>query len=143
MSVVRLQSKRKLHSISNNHQKQSSSIHYSHCPPPGRGRFSSTGVVYGLLLGLLVSFSSSHADDTEVFFGQVDPTVAVHPNVLFVLDTSGSMNWYDSGEPLNRITRMKDALFAILDSASNINVGMMRFNGSNGCLLYTSDAADE
>ena len=145
MSVVRLQSKRKLHSISNNHQKQSSSIHYSHCRPPGRGRFSSTGVVYGLLLGLLVSFSSSYADDTEVFFGQVDPTVAVHPNVLFVLDTSGSMNWYDSGEPLNRITRMKDALFAILDSASNINVGMMRFNGSNGGgpILYPVKYIDE
>ena len=58
-----------------------------------------TAIGCGLVFAL--SGTTAQADDSEVFFGQVDPSVKVFPNVLFVLDTSGSMNWYDSGEPLN------------------------------------------
>jgi len=86
----------------------------------------------GTVMALSCLSSPVQADDSEVFFGQVDSSIKIFPNVLFVLDTSGSMNWYDSGEPLNRITRMKDALNLILDSATNVNVGIMRFNGSSG-----------
>ena len=32
---------------------------------------------------------SALADDTEVFFGQVDQSQQIKPNVLFALDTSG------------------------------------------------------
>ncbi|MBX2837739.1 MAG: VWA domain-containing protein [Gammaproteobacteria bacterium] len=71
------------------------------------------------------------ADDTEVFFGQVDASADTQPNVMFVLDTSGSMNWND-GQPLTRLERMKNAIITILDSSANVNVGIMRFNGSSG-----------
>jgi len=78
-----------------------------------------------------LSLSTAFADDTEVFFGQVDPNLDIFPNVLFVLDTSGSMNWKD-GTSQSRLERMKDALDTILDNATNVNVGVMRFNGTNG-----------
>ena len=83
-------------------------------------------------LGAATAFAPAFADDTEVFFGQVDPDLDVFPNVLFVLDTSGSMNWGDAGYVGTRLERMKDALDTILDNTANVNVGVMRFNGSSG-----------
>ncbi|MGD8941494.1 MAG: VWA domain-containing protein, partial [Gammaproteobacteria bacterium] len=82
----------------------------------------------GFLLSLVVS-TPVVADDTEIFFSSTNS--AVKPNVLFVLDTSGSMNWTD-GQSQSRLNRMKEALTSILTNATNINVGLMRFNGSNG-----------
>ena len=35
------------------------------------------------------------ADDTEVYFGQTNPNANIKPNVLFILDTSGSMRSTD------------------------------------------------
>jgi len=75
--------------------------------------------------------SSAFADDTEVFFGQVDPSLDTLPNVLFVLDTSSSMKNTD-GTGISRLERMKSALATILDNVTNVNVGVMRFSGSNG-----------
>ena len=47
----------------------------------------------------------------------------VQPNVLFVLDTSGSMSATDGTSPaVTRLDRMKDALHQILDTANNVNV---------------------
>ncbi|PID60952.1 MAG: hypothetical protein CSB44_08740 [Gammaproteobacteria bacterium] len=95
--------------------------------PPLRARAAAMGV----LLGSTLMTSAVWADDTEVFFGQ-NPTAAdTAPNVLFLLDTSGSMNEYDDvGQ--SRLSRMKDALHTILNTSSNVNVGLMRFNGTNG-----------
>jgi len=88
-----------------------------------------------------------HADDTEVFFGQLDSSQKVFPNVMFVLDTSGSMDWLDKaeGQYTPRITRLKDAMAKILDSANNVNVGLMRFNGLNGgaSVLYPVSYIDK
>ncbi len=81
---------------------------------------------------VMLCASTASADDTEVFFGQVDPNLDIFPNVLFVLDTSGSMNWNDHGAVGTRLERMKDALDVILDNTANVNVGIMRFNGSSG-----------
>lgn len=102
----------------------------------------------GAALGAVVALSSltpAHADDTEVFFGSVDPALQIFPNVMFVLDTSGSMNWTDSGIPHTRLTRMKEALDIILNSATNVNIGIMRFNGSSGggSVLYPLTYIDE
>ena len=98
--------------------------------------------ISSLALGFLISsvsvFAPVFADDTEIFFGQVDPDTNVHPNVLFVLDTSGSMNGVDAGYSGTRLERMKSALNTILDSSSNVNVGLMRFNGfyGGGSVIY-------
>ena len=85
----------------------------------------------GAVCASTLSLSTAFADDTEVFFGQVDPDLDIFPNVLFVLDTSGSMNSTDNTSS-TRLERMKDALDTILDNTTNVNVGIMRFNGSQG-----------
>ncbi len=66
------------------------------------------------------------------------PPNLVQPNVLFVLDASGSMNWTDAGESGTRLERMKTALGLVLDNISNVNVGLMRFSHSNsgGRIVY-------
>ena len=90
-----------------------------------------TSVAIGVALSSTLAFSSAFADDTEVFFGHVASNSSTHPNVLFVLDSSGSMNWTD-GTDESRLERMKSAVYTILDETANVNVGLMRFNGTNG-----------
>ena len=83
------------------------------------------------------------ADDIEIFFNVIEDETT-QPNILFVLDGSGSMNiydcadgeerWYNScndGTPngtTSRLTRMTQALTDILVNTNDINVGMMRFS---------------
>ncbi len=100
--------------------------------------------IAGAALSTCLVCSNALADDTEVFFGQVDPSLDIFPNVLFVLDTSGSMNWTDGGTE-TRLERMKDALDTILDNTSNVNVGMMRFNGylGGGSVIFPITPIDE
>ncbi|MBC7184131.1 MAG: VWA domain-containing protein, partial [Marinobacter sp.] len=51
------------------------------------------------------------ADDTEIFF--TDRTNTVRPNIMFILDTSGSMGTDDvNGE--TRLKVMKDAATSLL-----------------------------
>jgi type IV pilus assembly protein PilY1 len=81
-----------------------------------------------LSLSLVFSTSISHADDTEIYFSTGSATESVlRPNVLFILDTSGSMSLTaDSGN--SRIDELKDAMKTVLESLSDVNVGLMRFN---------------
>jgi len=89
-----------------------------------------TSFIYAAL-ATVVSLSAAFADDTEVFFGQVNPDLDTNPNVMFVLDTSSSMQKFD-GTGESRLQRMKNALTTILDGATDVNVGIMRFNGAKG-----------
>lgn len=106
---------------------------------------SQPGVAVAVALCTAVAITPVFADDTEIFFGQADPGLNTSPNVLFVLDTSGSMNGRDNGYSGTRLERMKDALTYILDSSANINVGLMRFNGfySGGSVIYPMTPIDE
>jgi type IV pilus assembly protein PilY1 len=120
-------------------------------------RFKCIGKV--LLLTLLCT-NPVWADDTEIFFGRASDE-SVQPNVLFVLDGSGSMNWYDCeniqsdwdspdwvgskyvntrrpcpGESspnanTTRLSRLKSSLSDVLNNTSNVNVGLMRFSHSS------------
>jgi type IV pilus assembly protein PilY1 len=74
------------------------------------------------------------ADDTDVFF----PTVTssnqgvIRPNILFVIDTSGSMGAYD-GYSQTRLQRVQDAFKQIMDGLNpNVNVGLARFSDTQG-----------
>ena len=96
-------------------------------------------VVVGIIAGLPVKLT---ADDTEIYLGNVNVTAGVRPNVLFVLDTSGSMSNKD-GMSQDRLDRMKDALKTILDDANNINVGLMRFTDPGGPVLFPISYIDE
>lgn len=77
------------------------------------------------------------ADDTEVFFpdegsGNED---LVKPNIMFILDTSGSMIGSGSfdGTGETRLKRMQDAFSTIVGNLSpNVNIGLMKFSGRQG-----------
>jgi len=90
-----------------------------------------------VLLTCISGLNAVVADDTEVFFGAQTAQSTAYPNVLFILDTSGSMSAKD-GTGITRLDRMKTAVEQILDSATNINVGMMRYNGYNsgGSIIF-------
>ena len=86
------------------------------------------------------------ADDTEIYLGDDTLSDATRSNVLFILDTSGSMSGTDGTTPSqSRLVRMKEALQNMLDSVNNVNVGLMRFTNPGGPILYPVsyiDAAD-
>ena len=92
------------------------------------------------------------ADDTEIFFSRAS-TADTQPNVLFILDGSGSMAWYDcangsvrsqscnDGTPngtTTRLSRLKSSLKTVLNNTSNVNVGLMRLShtDSGGRIIY-------
>lgn len=81
-----------------------------------------------LLLVPLLFTSALKADDAEIYYSQSD---RANPNVLFVLDNSGSMNTVvpDSGGK-TRMKVMQEAFSAMLDTApTNLNIGLMRYGG--------------
>jgi len=96
-------------------------------------------ITLGTVAGLPVQLN---ADDTEIYLGNINVTAGVRPNVLFILDTSGSMSGLD-GMSQDRLDRMKDALNSILDDANNINVGLMRFTDPGGPILFPVSYIDE
>lgn len=93
------------------------------------------------------------ADDTEIFFGGAQPNAkTIPPNILFMLDTSGSMNQTDGTNPSkSRLDRMKDALekiFTDKDSngsftLNNVNVGLGRYTVPGGAILFPVKPIDE
>ena len=83
------------------------------------------------------------ADDTEVYFGQTNPDANVKPNVLFILDTSGSMRSTDKGDT-TRLDRMKVAVKDMLRQADDLNVGLMSFHHEKGGpVLFPVTGLDE
>ncbi len=90
----------------------------------------------GGLLCLSLS-APMHADDTEIFFGQNNDSFDNNPNILFILDNSGSMTNLDGGTT-TRMDRMKVAMNTLLDQSSSYNVGFMSFQGRDwgGAIRY-------
>ena len=79
---------------------------------------------------LLISSSLSSADDTSIFLSNPNYDSSAKPNVLFVLDNSGSM-----GYQLNESTRLKElqtSFESIMRSTSNINAGLMKLHKNSG-----------
>ncbi|MFI0460336.1 MAG: hypothetical protein ACH254_22355, partial [Candidatus Thiodiazotropha endolucinida] len=74
-------------------------------------RLSHRAVLLGLLLGAASASLSVLADDIEIYLHE--PTDPVPPNVLFVLDESGSMS---SGSPSRR-DRLEDAMRILINDS--------------------------
>lgn len=99
-----------------------------------------------LYAGAAMAFSSltfaplATADDTDVFLGSTsDTSLSSKPNVLLILDTSGSMDFdldIDNPTGTSRLKVMKDALVKLLESMNNVNVGLMTFNSAGGPVRY-------
>ncbi|GAA6184201.1 PilC/PilY family type IV pilus protein [Aliiglaciecola sp. NS0011-25] len=96
--------------------------------------------------GLACIFSSmimfsAFADDLEIYLGSSDAAVEYYPNVLFIMDTSGSMDSKD-GTDQTRMLRVQNALKETLGSVTNINAGLMRFSDYGGPVLYPVSQID-
>lgn len=90
--------------------------------------------IYGLLVFLLTFVSgAARAEDTEIYFNSpASGNIALRPNVLLILDTSISMSQDVPDGSQSRMAAMKQAMAEILGSAEEVNVGLMRFNGTEG-----------
>ena len=78
---------------------------------------------------------SAIGDDLDIYLGNADSAVTYNPNVIFIMDTSGSMSGKD-GTGKSRMLRVQNALKNALGSATNINAGLMRFSDYGGPILY-------
>ncbi|MBU0653860.1 MAG: hypothetical protein KJ914_01880 [Gammaproteobacteria bacterium] len=82
-----------------------------------------------LLLFPLVFASVTVADDAEIYYSQ---TASANPNILFVLDNSGSMqmNEVPGSGGQTRMQVMQEVFSSVMATApSNLNVGLMRYGG--------------
>ncbi|WP_455210277.1 PilC/PilY family type IV pilus protein [Kaarinaea lacus] len=91
-------------------------------------------VLFGFCYTLSAGFPAL-ADDTEIFFGNTTNSTKL-PNVLFILDTSGSMKTEVGNTNKTRMQHMQQALNNILTTATGVNVGLMRFNDPGGPILF-------
>ncbi len=96
--------------------------------------------LYSLAVLALVfnSGSAVYADDTEIYFTGQGADEAVRPNIIFILDTSGSMSATVSGTGgQSRLEVMKDAVKQVITDVEDVNIGLMRFtSGSGGPVLF-------
>lgn len=89
---------------------------------------------FGLFSALIFNSALSAADDTEVFFGGPQSSQGIKPNVLFLLDNSGSMAWRLDSDSTNlngtpsRMDVLKQSFNDIITNTSGINVGVMVLN---------------
>jgi type IV pilus assembly protein PilY1 len=95
-----------------------------------------------LATGLTLFSSVIIADDLEIYLGTAGSEVTYNPNVLFIMDTSGSMNNKDGGTE-SRMLRVQNALKQTLNSVTNINAGLMRFSDYGGPVLYPVRPIDD
>lgn len=80
------------------------------------------------------------ADDTEIFFTDREGTVT--PNIMLILDSSGSMGTDDvDGE--TRLSVMKKATKDLVSTLTDVNIGLMVFGGNEGAYFKAPVAAIE
>jgi len=82
-----------------------------------------TAVLSGIAAAI-ISVPATYADDTEIFFGKDGVGSESNPNILFVLDNSGSMRTSDT-PGTTRIEQVKSAMSTLLDQSSDFNVGVV------------------
>lgn len=98
---------------------------------PNQHRLAFALITAGVLFALVST--NAPARDTDIYF--TDPSASgLKPNVLLILDTSGSMNEYVSNG-MSRIDHMKKAMKTIIDESTNINMGVMRFSRAEGAAV--------
>ena len=95
-----------------------------------------------LVTSLTLFSSIISADDLEIYLGTAGSEVTYNPNVLFIMDTSGSMTGKDGGDE-SRMLRVQNALKETLNSVTNINAGLMRFSDFGGPVLYPVRPIDD
>ena len=91
----------------------------------------------------LTGIPQTYADDTKIYKASATDS-SIQPNVLFVIDTSGSMAFstssgnscgYSGGYILcsdSRLGVAQDAITKLVDGNDDIDFGLMRFNSTSG-----------
>jgi Tfp pilus tip-associated adhesin PilY1 len=90
-----------------------------------------------LMLAPVLFAGALMADETDIYFAQ---TTTANPNILFVLDNSGSMNCTDpsTGAVIpsclsggkTRMQVLQESFATVMDAVpSNLNIGLMRYGG--------------
>lgn len=100
------------------------------------------------LFALTFSSGFSRADDTEIYFTSGSATGnqsnAILPNVLLILDTSGSMDANVGGTGKTRMELMKEAMREIIGDVQDVNMGLMRFtNNDGGAIVFPIAGIDD
>lgn len=90
-----------------------------------KSNFKRKTLAISALLSSSITAIGVHADDVEAYL--TSPPDPVPPNVLFILDESGSMSW---GSP-KRMTQLKNAMTSVLNNTDNDNINA-------GILAYTT-----
>lgn len=81
------------------------------------------------------------ADDLEIYTQSIGSEV-LQPNVLLILDSSGSMRVVD-GTSGSRMLQLREALTQVLSQVDGINLGLMRFKNPGGTVIYPITGIDE
>ena len=82
-----------------------------------------------LLCVLLVPWAATSADDSDIFLVNV-----VEPNVVILLDSSGSMN-----ERINGVKKIDSAKFVVnglINTVQGVRIGVFRFNNASRRLSH-------
>ncbi|MBD1388889.1 PQQ-binding-like beta-propeller repeat protein [Neiella sp. HB171785] len=90
---------------------------------------TSLAACFGLAAG------TAAADDIEIYAGAGSTITTYLPNVMFVIDTSGSMDNKD-GTSTTRLYKVQEALKEVLSASTDVNVGLMRFSNPGGPVLF-------
>jgi len=103
---------------------------------------------FSFAASLLYVITAGHpvlAEDTEVLIGSTGQSWAT-PNVLFIMDTSGSMSSVDnpSEDGRTRLRIVQDVFRELMNSNAGFNVGLMRFDprGSGGYFVSPMQLLD-
>ncbi|MEM9255449.1 MAG: VWA domain-containing protein, partial [Pseudomonadota bacterium] len=100
---------------------------------------------FGALAASWLCLAPVWADDTEIFFAETTES-NVWPNVLFVIDTSGSMR-NEVDDPNNpdkdRLEHVQEAMRTVLTELNEVNVGLMRFSNPGGPVLFPVTRLDQ
>lgn len=92
--------------------------------------------VMGLMLVCALAPTGVYADDTEIFFAKANAENSENKpkaNVLFLIDTSGSMESDAPNSNKTKMQELKSAFSSVIDGlGSDIDVGVAKFNPSSG-----------
>ena len=89
--------------------------------------------VMGLMLVCALSPTGVYADDTEILFAKANADNSENKpkaNVLFLIDTSGSMERDAPNSNRTKMQELQSAFSTVIDNlGSDIDVGLAKFNG--------------
>jgi type IV pilus assembly protein PilY1 len=103
-------------------------------------RHVATGAVLATFVSLPVV-----AEDSEIYVS-AGTGIEAQPNVLFVIDTSGSMGSDVSTTGISRLETVKSVAISLAQRLTGVNLGLMRYNSNSegGFVLQpVADLADE